>query len=146
MVKISEEHIRDYADEVSDCAFDYLMKYGVDISPVVKNESHFNYWVENLPYYRNVRDEGVVIRAGLSDDKNEMTDRFTKTGQVKKTSSSPQRIGVKEGKKMYADGYDFDEMNDQIADRFGWLPAEKPVAIGGMSRAQLDAELTKGMR
>jgi predicted nucleotidyltransferase len=59
LVKIPEEQIRDYTDEVSDCAFDYLMKYGVDISPVVKNESHFNYWVENLPYYRNVRDEGV---------------------------------------------------------------------------------------
>jgi hypothetical protein len=24
----------------------------------VKKEKHFNYWSENLPYYRNVRDEG----------------------------------------------------------------------------------------
>lgn len=40
------------------------MKYGVQISPMIKNEMHFNYWVDNLPYYRNVRDEGAVIHEG----------------------------------------------------------------------------------
>ncbi len=64
LVKISENKIRDYTDDVADCAFEYLMKYGIDISPVVKNEEHFNYWVDNLPYYRNIRDEGVIVNAG----------------------------------------------------------------------------------
>ena len=64
LVKTPEDDIRNYVEQVSDCAFDYLMKYGVDISPVIKNEDHFNYWVDNLPYYRNVRDEGVVVNAG----------------------------------------------------------------------------------
>lgn len=64
LVKISENNIRDYTDDVADCAFEYLMKYGVDISPVVKNEEHFNYWVDSLPYYRNIRDEGVIVNAG----------------------------------------------------------------------------------
>ena len=64
LVKIPEDQIRDYTDRVSDCAFENLMKYGVDISPVVKNETHFNEWSDNLPYYRNVRDEGVIINAG----------------------------------------------------------------------------------
>ena len=64
LVKTPEEHIRDYTEQVSDCAFDYLMKYGIDISPVIKNVEHFNYWSDNLPYYRNVRDEGVVVNAG----------------------------------------------------------------------------------
>ena len=41
-----------------------LMKYGIDISPVVKNEEHFYSWADNLPYYRNVRDDGVMIDAG----------------------------------------------------------------------------------
>ena len=40
------------------------MKYGVDISLVIKNEAHFNEWSDNFLYYRNVRDEGVVINAG----------------------------------------------------------------------------------
>ena len=40
-----------------------MIKYGVDISPVITNTEHFNYWVDNLPYYRNVRDEGVKLSA-----------------------------------------------------------------------------------
>ncbi len=36
------------------------MKYKVDISPVVKNIDHFNYWKEDLPYYRNVEQEGIA--------------------------------------------------------------------------------------
>ncbi|MCD8134109.1 MAG: nucleotidyltransferase domain-containing protein [Clostridiales bacterium] len=63
LVKTQEDNIRDYRDQVSDCAFEYLMKYCVDISPVIKNINHFNYWVNNLPYYRNVQKEGVVVHA-----------------------------------------------------------------------------------
>lgn len=36
-----------------------MMKYGVDISPVITNIDHFDYWVDNMPFYRNIRDEGV---------------------------------------------------------------------------------------
>lgn len=61
LVETPEDRISIFADRVSDRAFDYLIKYGINISPVIKNEEHFNYWVENLPYYRNVRDEGIVI-------------------------------------------------------------------------------------
>jgi predicted nucleotidyltransferase len=64
LVKIPEDKIHNFTDQVSDCAFEYLLKYGIDISPVIKNEEHFNYWADNLPYYRNVRDEGVIIHAG----------------------------------------------------------------------------------
>lgn len=64
LVKTPENEIRNYTDQIADCAFEYLMKYGIDISPVVKNEEHFNYWVENLPYYRNVKEEGVRVDAG----------------------------------------------------------------------------------
>lgn len=64
LVRIPESILRKYTEQVSDCAFEYLMKYGIDISPVLKNEDHFNYWVENLPYYRNIRDEGVIVNAG----------------------------------------------------------------------------------
>ena len=63
-MKIPEDQIREYKDQVSDCAFDNFMKYGVDTSPVIKNEAHFNEWSDNFLYYRNVRDEGGVINAG----------------------------------------------------------------------------------
>ena len=58
LVTLTESEIKDISDQISDLAFDYMMKYGIDISPVVENVEHFNYWIDNLPYYRNVRDEG----------------------------------------------------------------------------------------
>ena len=62
LVSLGEE-IKKISDQISDLAFDFMMKYGVDISPVITNIEHFNYWVDNLPYYRNVRDEGVRLSA-----------------------------------------------------------------------------------
>ena len=64
LVKIPEDKIRRFKDSVSDCMFEYLIKYGIDISPIIVSENHFNYWVDSLPYYRKVRDEGVVVDAG----------------------------------------------------------------------------------
>ena len=63
LVTLTEEKIKKISDELSDMAFDYLMKFGVDISPVITNIDHFNYWADNLPYYRNVRDVGVILSA-----------------------------------------------------------------------------------
>ena len=61
LVNTPVEKINSCYDQVSDCAFDFMMKYGVDISPVIKNVEHFNYWKEDLPYYRNVMKEGVAV-------------------------------------------------------------------------------------
>ena len=61
LVNTPVDKINSYYDRVSDCAFEYLMKYKVDISPVVKNIEHFNYWKRDLPYYYNVEKEGVLI-------------------------------------------------------------------------------------
>ena len=63
LVSLGEEDIKKISDQISDLAFDFMMKYGVDISPVITNIDHFNYWVDNLPYYRNIRDEGVRLSA-----------------------------------------------------------------------------------
>ena len=63
LVSLGDEDIKKISDRISDLAFDFMMKYGVDISPVITNTDHFNYWVDNLPYYRNVRDEGVKLSA-----------------------------------------------------------------------------------
>ena len=63
LVSLGEEEIKEISDQISDLAFDFMMKYGVDISPIITNIDHFNYWVDNLPFYRNVRDEGVRLSA-----------------------------------------------------------------------------------
>ena len=44
-----------------DIAFEIEIETGIDISPIIKNEAQYEYWVDTLPFYRNVRDEGVVI-------------------------------------------------------------------------------------
>ena len=62
LVSMAEDQIKKISDQISDLAFDCTLKYGVDISPVITNTDHFNYWVDTLPYYRNVRDEGVRLR------------------------------------------------------------------------------------
>ena len=61
IVTSSEEEIKRTANSVSDVAFDILMRYGIDISPVVVNEEHFEYWSDTLPFYRNVQAEGVLV-------------------------------------------------------------------------------------
>ena len=63
LVSLGEVEIKKISDQISDLAFDFMMKYGVDISPVITNIDHLNYWVDNLSYYRNIRDEGVRLSA-----------------------------------------------------------------------------------
>lgn len=61
LVRMSDEEIRRVKNDIYDIAFDFELSTGIDISPIIKNEEHFEYWVDTLPFYRNVRDEGIVI-------------------------------------------------------------------------------------
>ena len=61
LVKMSDDEIRQVKNEIYDLAFDFELDTGKDISPIIKNEGHYENWVDTLPFYRNVRDEGVVI-------------------------------------------------------------------------------------
>ncbi|WP_310605574.1 nucleotidyltransferase domain-containing protein [Anaerosporobacter sp.] len=46
---------------IYDVAFDFEMEYFIDISVIVKNEEHFEYWLGALPFYDNIEREGVVL-------------------------------------------------------------------------------------
>lgn len=61
LVDASDDEIKKKFNSVCDLAFDYELEYGVVISPLVKNEVHFMKWSETLPFYRNVKQEGVTI-------------------------------------------------------------------------------------
>jgi len=61
LVKMSDDEIREVKNEIYDLAFDFELSTGIDISPIIKNEDQYEYWVDTLPFYRNVRDEGVVV-------------------------------------------------------------------------------------
>ena len=45
-------------------AYDIELEKGIHISVVIKNEKQFEYWVDTLPFYRNVSKEGVEINVG----------------------------------------------------------------------------------
>lgn len=61
LVKMSDDEIRQVKNTIYDLAFDFELGTGIDISPIIKNEDQYEYWVDTLPFYRNVRDEGVVV-------------------------------------------------------------------------------------
>lgn len=61
LTTLMESEIEQKENEVYDLAFEFQMEYGIDISVIVKNEEHFNYWLGALPFYNNVQKEGVVI-------------------------------------------------------------------------------------
>lgn len=61
LVRMTDAEIKRIENDVYDMAFDIEMETGIDIFPIIKNEEQYEYWVDTLPFYRNVRDEGVVI-------------------------------------------------------------------------------------
>lgn len=61
LVKMSDEEIRTVKNDIYDLAFDVEMSTGIELSPVIKNEEQYEYWVDTLPFYRNVRDEGICV-------------------------------------------------------------------------------------
>ena len=64
LVKLTESEIRKIASDIYDIAYDIEMEDGIHISVVIKNEEQYEYWVDTLPFYRNVREEGIEINAG----------------------------------------------------------------------------------
>ena len=61
LTTLSDNEIEKIEDEIFDIAYDYLLSAGLTISVNIKNNVHFLYWVDNLPYYRNVKKEGKVL-------------------------------------------------------------------------------------
>ena len=61
LVKMSDKEIKAVKNDIYDLAFDVEMSTGIELSPIIKNEKQYEYWVDTLPFYRNVRNEGGVI-------------------------------------------------------------------------------------
>lgn len=61
LTTLTDDEIREIRPILFDIAFDFEMEYFIDISVIIKNEEHFRYWLDTLPFYRNVEREGVVL-------------------------------------------------------------------------------------
>lgn len=61
LTTFTDEEIEKIENIIFDLAFDFQMRYLVDISVIIKNEEQFNYWLGALPFYDNVQREGIVL-------------------------------------------------------------------------------------
>ncbi len=61
LTTLSDDEIEKIEDDIFDIAYDYLLSDELTISVNIKNNVHFLYWVDNLPYYRNVKREGKIL-------------------------------------------------------------------------------------
>ena len=61
LTSLIDEEIEQIENSVFELAFEFQMKYFVDISVVIKNEEQFNYWLGVVPFYNNVQKEGVIL-------------------------------------------------------------------------------------
>ena len=61
LVALPEAEIKKSENGIYDGAFDLELKYGKVLSPVIKNQDFFEYWSDTLPFYRNVKIEGVKV-------------------------------------------------------------------------------------
>ena len=61
LVNMTEGEIRLIKNSIYDLAFEIEMNTGIDIAPIIKEKQQYEYWVDTLPFYKNIRDEGIVI-------------------------------------------------------------------------------------
>lgn len=57
---MSDRDIKLKENDIYDAAFEIEMTTGVEVSPIIKNVDQYEYWSDVLPFYRNVKKEGVV--------------------------------------------------------------------------------------
>lgn len=63
LVDASRQEIAARNWQVGDLAADFLLSYGIVVSPIVENRDYFIKNVSVLPFYRNVDREGVRLGA-----------------------------------------------------------------------------------
>lgn len=61
LTSLNNKQIEDVQNEIFDLSFDYQMDYGIDISTLIVNKDHFEYWENALPFYMNIKKEGIDI-------------------------------------------------------------------------------------
>lgn len=55
------EEIEKYRDDISDIAFEIELETGIILSPIIKNIDEYNIRTSYIPFYKNVKREGVIL-------------------------------------------------------------------------------------
>ena len=62
LTDLDDKNIIKYRDEIWNSAYDIELEKNIVISPIIRNIDKFNYYVEALPFYMNIKREGVVLK------------------------------------------------------------------------------------
>ena len=131
LTTLTDEEIAKAEKAVFNIAFDFQMEYGVDISVIIKNEEHFNYWLGALPFYDNVQ---RVLAYGTIDFKRhkDVIGYFNK--EYVATGVFPRELGRRLGTlKQYREKSDYDD----------FYIASKEIAIEQIETANLVLDKVK---
>lgn len=63
LVDLTDEDLKQYNDALAGVMTDVSIKYGILPSIIDKNYDHFHRWLPFVPFYRNVKTEGVEFYA-----------------------------------------------------------------------------------
>ena len=63
LVNVTDNEVKKYNDAIVDVMSDISLKHGVLPTIIGKNYEHFYHWVPFLPFYHNVRAEGIEYYA-----------------------------------------------------------------------------------
>ena len=58
---MNDKEISRIREEISSLAFDISLENDIIISTLIKNRGHFDRWMKVIPFYQNVKKEGVLI-------------------------------------------------------------------------------------
>ena len=63
LVDMDETELREYDNQDFDLTYSLTQKYGILLSVLTKSETHFMHWVNVLPFYAIIRNEGIEFHA-----------------------------------------------------------------------------------
>ena len=61
LLDLTDVELAEYQHELSGITFDYNLDNDLEINPIAQSEAVFNKWVGVYPFFKNVKEEGVVI-------------------------------------------------------------------------------------
>ncbi len=61
LLDMEEGKIKEHSEQVLDLAVELTTRYGVVVSIMGNNITFFNEWVDTLPFFSNVKNEGVEL-------------------------------------------------------------------------------------
>lgn len=64
LVSMSDKEIDKTRHKVLDMIVEYSIRYGVVLSIIEHNYHHFYEWIDVIPFYKNVENEGIELYAG----------------------------------------------------------------------------------